>query len=43
MSATPITPGRAYRVRGAGQDVVVLARHAADAICIVLAAMQVFA
>lgn len=37
MSATPIIPGRLYRVRGAGLDIQVIAAHGCDAICNVLA------
>ena len=37
MSATPIIPGRLYRVRGAGLDLTVIAAHGCDAICNVLA------
>lgn len=37
MSATPIIPGRLYRVRGAGMDLDVIAAHGCDAICSVLA------
>lgn len=37
MSATPIIPGRLYRVRGAGLDLTVIAPHGCDAICNVLA------
>lgn len=33
MSATPVVPGRAYRVRGGGLDITWLAGHACDAIC----------
>jgi hypothetical protein len=33
MSATPIQPGRSYRVRGMGLDLVILAAHPCDAIC----------
>ncbi|EFU5258205.1 hypothetical protein HT797_004538 [Salmonella enterica] len=36
MSARPIVPGRAYRVRGCGLDLVVLATHPCDAICAAL-------
>lgn len=36
MSATPIIPGRAYRVRGAGLDVAVIADNGCDAIGIAL-------
>lgn len=34
MSASPIIPGRLYRVRGTGIDVEVLASHPCDALCI---------
>ena len=37
MHATPIIPGRLYRVRGAGLDIKVIAAHGCDAICNVLA------
>lgn len=37
MSATPIIPGRLYRVRVAGMDLDVIAAHGCDAICSVLA------
>ena len=37
MSATPIIPGRLYRVRGCGLDLNVIAAHGCDAICSVLA------
>lgn len=33
MSATPIKPGRAYRVRGMGLDFTALAANPVDAIC----------
>jgi hypothetical protein len=36
MSATPIKSGKAYRVRGHGLDVVVIAAHPCDAICVAL-------
>lgn len=36
MTATPITPGRAYRVTHAGTTYIVLAAHPCDAIVIVL-------
>lgn len=36
MSATPITPGRAYRVKFQGQTFDVIAAHGCDAICAVL-------
>lgn len=36
MSATPLIPGRLYRVRGSGLDLKVIASHPCDAICIVL-------
>jgi len=36
MSARPIVPGRLYRVRGRGFDLVVFAAHPCDAICAVL-------
>ena len=34
MSASPLIPGRLYRVRGSGLDLKVLAPHPCDAICI---------
>lgn len=34
MSATPLIPGRLYRVRGAGLDLKVIASHPCDALCI---------
>ncbi len=34
MSASPLIPGRLYRVRGSGIDLKVLAAHPCDAICI---------
>jgi len=37
MHATPIIPGRLYRVRGAGLDFTVIAAHGCDAICNALA------
>ena len=36
MTATPITPGRAYRVTFRGQCFTVLASHPCDAILIIL-------
>lgn len=36
MSATPIIPGRLYRVRGAGVDVTVIAPNGAAAIIVML-------
>lgn len=36
MSATPITPGHLYRVRGSGLDLAVLAAHPCDALCIAI-------
>lgn len=36
MSATPLIPGRLYRVRGAGRDLKVIAPHGCDAIVSVL-------
>lgn len=40
MKATPITPGRAYRVTHAGRSYTVLAAHACDAIVIVLGGLD---
>ena len=37
MTATPIIPGRLYRVRGAGLDIEVVAPHPCDAIRALLA------
>ncbi len=34
MSATPLIPGRLYRVRGAGLDLEVFASRPCDALCI---------
>lgn len=34
MSASPIIPGHAYRVRGMGLDFTALASHPVDAICV---------
>jgi hypothetical protein len=34
MSATPLIPGRLYRVRGSGLDLKVIASHPCEAICI---------
>ena len=34
MSASPLIPGRLYRVRGSGLDLKVSASHPCDAICI---------
>lgn len=39
MSATPIVPGRAYRVRHNGATYTVFARNPVDALCIVLEAV----
>jgi hypothetical protein len=39
MSATPITPGRSYRVKGCGFDLIVLAKHPVDALLIVMEMM----
>ena len=36
MSATPIVPGRLYRVRAAGLDIVVIAPNGAAAIIVML-------
>lgn len=36
MRATPIIPGRLYRVRGGGLDINVIAAHGCEAICNVL-------
>ena len=36
MIAHPIIPGRAYRVRGSGLDLIVLASHGCDALLIAL-------
>lgn len=36
MTATPIIPGRLYRVRGGGLDMPVIAAHGCDAICLAL-------
>jgi len=40
MSATPLIPGRLYRVRGAGLDLEVLASHPCEAICIGLEVLE---
>lgn len=40
MSATPLIPGRLYRVRGAGFDLKVIASHPCDAICIGLSLVE---
>lgn len=40
MTATPIAPGRAYRVTHAGRTHIVLAAHACDAIVIVLGGLH---
>lgn len=34
MLASPLIPGRLYRVTGRGTDLVIVARHGCDAICI---------
>lgn len=34
MSASPLIPGRLYRVRGSGLDLEVVASHPCDALCI---------
>ena len=34
MAATPLIPGRLYRVRGSGLDLNIIAPHPCDAICI---------
>jgi hypothetical protein len=39
MKATPLIPGRLYRVTGAGLNLVVIARHGCDAVLIGLAAI----
>lgn len=36
MTATPLIPGRLYRVRGAGLDMTVIASHPCDAIRITI-------
>lgn len=36
MSATPIIPGRLYRVRAAGLDIIVIAPNGAAAIIVML-------
>lgn len=38
MSATPIIPGRAYRVKAHGAIYTVFARNPVDALCVVLGA-----
>lgn len=40
MSARAIVPGVSYRVRGGGLDLVVLAAHPCDAICIALRLLE---
>lgn len=40
MSATPLIPGRLYRVRGSGLDLGVLASHPCEAICIGLEVLE---
>lgn len=40
MSATPLIPGRLYRVRGAGLDLKVIASHPCDALCIGLRLLE---
>lgn len=34
MVASPLIPGRLYRVRGSGLDLEVVASHPCDALCI---------
>jgi len=37
MAATPLIPGRLYRVRGgSGLDLVIIAPHPCDALCIAI-------
>lgn len=37
MSATPLIPGKLYRVCGAGIQIDMIARHGCDAICAAMA------
>ena len=36
MSATPLIPGRLYRVRGSGLELDVIATHPCEALCIAI-------
>lgn len=36
MVATPIRPGTSYRITGSGLDLVILAAHPCDALCVAL-------
>lgn len=36
MSATPLIPGRLYRVRGSGLDLNIIAAHPCEALCIAI-------
>jgi hypothetical protein len=40
MIATPLIPGRLYRVRGCGLDLTIIASHPCDAICIGLSLLE---
>ena len=40
MSASPLIPGRLYRVRGSGLDLNIIAPHPCDAICIGLSLLE---
>lgn len=40
MSASPLIPGRLYRVRGSGLDLKVIASHPCDAICIAFGMLE---
>lgn len=42
MFATPLIPGRLYRVRGSGLDLEVVAAHPCDAFCIGLELLERF-
>lgn len=41
MIATPLLPGRLYRVRGMGLDLTVLAQHACAALCIAMSIQEI--
>jgi hypothetical protein len=42
MTAIPLTPGKAYRVKHGGKTIDVLARHGCEAIVAVLAFLGAF-
>lgn len=42
MIASPVIPGRAYRVRGTGLDLCIAASHPCDAIRIAITIKEIF-